>query len=84
MQLTRLAAKCFTLLIRPCPPGHVLNATGNTDEYDCKCDDHDQSIQSCLSTEKLVLQVNCVVLRSAVQCSGMSRLTVESCKAKKE
>jgi len=57
IQLTQRAAKSFTLLIKPCPPGYVLNATGNSDEHDCKCDDRDQNIQSCLSRKKLVLQV---------------------------
>jgi len=43
--------------MKPCPPGHRLNATGNTDEHGCKCDDRDQNIKRCISKRILILQV---------------------------
>ena len=47
-----------SLIIKPCPPGHVLHITDSNDEYECRCDDNNVNIVECAPNQnKIILEV---------------------------
>ena len=69
VQLVRDEVKQFNLIMKPCPPGHLLHVTDSNDEYECKCDKNNVNIVECAPNEtKIILEV-CNTTQQLYKCT---------------